>query len=199
MCEIFWKGTESDRFQYFLSMTDAEARVFFDKYVACCSKRLELLNRRYYEMGGGNESDLDFGPESLESLWTWATPQLRTREFSPNEIAYFMSLPESIRSEKLSQKYLSIDSLILLNDIAYYFAECLIHGLIGVHWKICKTKIKRYIDANQPVLGGFIIPINPRGTVLASAMKTLRGREGTDALQIAYEKCFNLLGEEVPL
>jgi hypothetical protein len=199
MNEIFWKATERERGEFFENMTDDQAQAFFDQYLRLRDERLAALNRRYWQTGGGNESDLDFSPDSLEPLWAWAAKQLRRREFTPAELEHAGSLPASIRQDY--KPPLSEDSLILINDIAYYFAEVLIRTLEGVHWQVCKTKVKRYVDRNQPVLGGFSAPgftlgINPRRQVKVLALKTLDGEAGDDALLQEYEKCFSLIEEQ---
>lgn len=199
MNEIFWKATEGEAFEFFLNMSGEQAQAFFDQYLQLRDERLAALNRRYWQTGGGNESDLDFSPDSLVPLWAWAAKHLRRREFTPSELEHARSLPASAR--QYYKPPLSEDSFILINDIAYYFAEILIRDLEGVHWKVCKTKLKRYVDKNQPVLGGFLAAgfedgINPREWVKGLARKTLDGEVGEDALLQAYEKCFNLLEEQ---
>lgn len=198
MIEVFWKATEGEAFEFFQNMTDDQAQAFFDEYLRLRDERLAALNRRYWQTGGGNESDLGFSPDSLEPLWAWAAKQLRRREFTPAELEHARSLPASAR--QYYKPPLSEDSLILINDIAYYFAEILIRDLEGVYWKVCKTKLKRYVDRNQPVLGGFSAPghelgVNPRTWVKGTARETLDGQAGEDALLQAYEQCFNLVEE----
>jgi hypothetical protein len=200
MKDIFWKATEREAFEFFQNMTGEQAQAFLHQYLQLREERLAALNRRYWQTGGGNESDLDFiSPDTLVPLWDWATKQLRRREFTPAELEHARSLPDSVR-----QSYkppLSEDSLMLINDIAYYFAELLTRNLEGVHWEICKTKEKRYIDRNQPVLGGFSAPgftlgLNPRSWVKRAAQDTLDGQAGEDALLRAYEKCSELVEEK---
>ena len=95
-----------------------------------------------------------------------------------------MGIPlAAAREQQLSAKSLSEDSLALLSDIAFYFAEVLIQNLEGVHWKVCKSKLKWFVDKNQPVLGGFApTPINPRSWVTGAAHRTLDGKSGDNAL-----------------
>ena len=200
MNEIFWKATDREQFEFFQNMTDDHAQAFFDQYLQLRDERLAALNRRYWQTGGGNESDLDLSPDSLEPLWAWAAKQLRRREFTPSELEHVGSSPASVRQDY--KPPLCEDSLILINDVAYYFAEALIRALEGVHWKVCKTKVKRYVDRNQPVLGGFSAPgfelgINPRNRVKVLALETLDSEAREDALLQAYEKCFSLVEEQL--
>jgi hypothetical protein len=198
MNDILWKGTDRERGEFFQNMTDDQAELFLDQYLQLRAERLAALNRRYCQTGGGNESDLDFSPDSLEPIWAWAAKQLCRREFTPAELQHVKSLPSSVQDYKPP---LSEDSLTLINDIAYYFAEVVIRTLGGVQWTVCKTKVKGYIDRNQPVLGGFSAPgfqlgINPRTRVKHLALKALDGEAGEDALFQAYEQCFNLVEEQ---
>ncbi len=199
MNEILWKATEGEAFEFFQNMTDEQAQAFFDQYLRLRDERLPALNRMYWQTGGGNESDLDYSPDSLEPLWAWAAKQLHRREFTPAELEHARSLPASIRQDY--KPPMSEDSLILINDIAYYFAEVLRRNLEGVQWKVCNTKEKRYIDRNQPVLAGFSAPgftlgINPREWVKRLARRMQDGQAGEDALLRAYEKIAGLLAEQ---
>jgi hypothetical protein len=199
MNEIFWKATDRERGEFFENMSDEQAQAFFDQYLQLREERLVALNHRYWQTGGGNESDLDFSPDSLGPLWVWATKQLRRREFTSAELEHARSLPASIRQDY--KPPLSEDSLILINDVAFYFAEVLIRTLEGVQWKVCRTKVKRYVDRNQPVLSGFSVPgfelgINPRRTVRVLTLKVLDGEAGEDALFQAYEQFFKLIEEQ---
>jgi hypothetical protein len=200
----FWKGTEGERFEFFLNMTDEEAQAFFDQYLAARDERLLLLTQRFVRTGGGSESDLDFSPESLETIWEWAMKHLHKRDFTPSELELLMAVPEKrARDEQLRNKPLSEDTLILLNDIAYYFGEVVVRNLKGVHWKLCKARLRRYVDENQPVLGGFSAPgfelgINPRSAVRGAAWDWCAGKGADDALFRDYERCYNSLGSELP-
>jgi hypothetical protein len=198
MNEIFWKATEGEAFEFFQNMSGEQPQAFFDQYLKRRNERLAALNRRYWQTGDGNESDLDYSPESLEPLWAWAAKQLNRREFTAAELEHASNLPAPMRQDY--KPPLSENSLILIDDLAYYFAEVLCRNLEGVRWKVCSTKQKRYVDQNQPVLGGFSAPgftfgINPREWVKRLARKTLDGQVGIDALLQSYEKVAGLLAE----
>src|SRR5579864_1436289 len=122
MIEILWKATESEEFEFFLKLTKEQAQAFFDEYLRARNERLEILNRRFYDTGGGNEDDLDFTPDSLEPLWHWARTHIAQREFNAAEVEHLNSLPEKVRQMGLISRPLSEDTRILINDIAYYFA-----------------------------------------------------------------------------
>lgn len=200
MIEILWKGTEGERYEFFLRLTDEEAQVFFNEYLAAREERLLLLTQRYVRTTGDSESDLDLSPESLETVWEWALKHIHKREFTPSERDVLMAVPEKCaRDEQLRNKPVSEDSRILLNDIAYYLGEVLVRTLTGVHWKICKSRIRRYVDQNQPVLGGFTTPVNPRTTVECAASRAFDGENTIAFLLQDYERCYNDLGPEDPL
>jgi hypothetical protein len=193
--EIFWKVTERERGEFFERMTKEEAEAFFRQYLRLGDERIAQLNRQFYQTGGGNESELDFDPESLLPLWRWAAKRLKRREFTSAEIEHIESLPDWFRQDQMSKKPLSEETVILLNDIAYYFAEVLVRTLQGVHWDVCRAKVKRYIHQNQPVVvgfsAGFELGINPRDSVKGIARLTLDGKAGDDALVQFYEDCYN--------
>ncbi len=198
MQEILWKAEEGHRFETFLGMSDEQAQSFFDEYLRARDDRLKALKTYFQETGGGDETDLNFTPESLIRLWSWAKQHLHRREFTSRERERIANMPDVLRNDSLfTTPPLSEESLKLVNDMAYYFADVLIERLKGVYWKICKAKLKRYGDDNQPVLGGFSpTPINPRTWVKSIADDTVDGNVGDDALYNAYLEAFDRVGPE---
>jgi len=184
--DLLWKATEGEMFETFLQMTDEEAKLFFDGYLEFGKERLVLLRRRFCE-NGDKEDDLDFSPASLVPLWRWAKRRLQTRELTHEEMRHIRSVPESFQRDLLRSKPLSEGSLILVNDIAYYFAEVFIRNHVGVRWKICKTKIKRHVDANQPILSGFRVSMNPRDLVRVVASEAMDAKGGDESLRELYD------------
>src|SRR5262249_20435645 len=154
---------EREVVEFFWKMTDAEARAFFNQYLRFRDERLALLRRRFRETGG--EGELDFTPDSLARLWHWATGRIHKREYTAQELEQISGLPDWFRQNQLASRPLSQDSLVLLNDIAYYFAEVFIRNHSGVQWLVCKTTVNRHNDENQPVLAGFTVSMNPRDLV----------------------------------
>jgi hypothetical protein len=198
MNEVFWKLSEGDMFEFFLSLTDEEAQTFFQHYLGLRDSRLALLKRTFHETSEGKEVDLDFSPNSLVLLWRWAAKQLRRREYTDAELLHIKSLPDWFEQYHLANKPLSEDTLILLNDIAYYLGEVLIRNLPNVRWQVCKTGVERYCDENQPVLSGFMDPVDPRGSVKIAALKTLEGTSGDQALLDIYNRYVRFHGKQSP-
>lgn len=186
MNEVFWKATEGEVSEFFWKMKDDEAKAFFDQYVQLADERLTLLKQRFRNCGGGTGNELDFTPESLVPLWRWAMGQFGKREHTAEELEHIMSLPDWFRQEQMARKRLSEGSLVLIIDIAYYFAEVFIRNHPGVHWIINRTKVKRLYGGNQPVLAGFTPPMDPRNLVKVAALKTLDGRAGEEELFVIH-------------
>jgi hypothetical protein len=187
MNDILWKGTERDVVEFFWKMTDEEAQAFFEEYVRSRDERLASLKRTFHETGGGKEDELNFTPDSLLTLWRWASERLSKREYTSRELEHIKTLPDWFREHQLTTKHLSEQTLALLNDIAFYFAEVFIRNHSGVQWMICKTKVERHNDANQPVLSGFTVSMSPRDLLAVAARKTLDGRAGQDELLRLYK------------
>ncbi len=198
MNEVFWKLSDRDRFDFFLKLTDEEAQSFFQEYLRLRDHRLGLLKRTFQQTSGGKEEDLDFSPNSLVPLWRWAAKRLRRREYSEAELMHIKSLPDWFEQYHLANKPLSEETLILLNDIAYYLGEVLIHTLPNVYWQVCRTDIERYCDENQPVLTGFMDPVNPRGAVKTAALRTLEGTSPDQALLETYGRWLRFHGKQPP-
>lgn len=193
MTDILWRLSEKEVGDFFSKMTDQEAQDFLRQYLQSRDERLVVLNRRFYESGGGNEDDLDFSPDSLSALWKWVMKNLGRREHTPDELQRIMSLPDAFRKEQLRNAPLSEDSLILLNDVAYYFGEVLVRNIEGVGWSVYKTRVKRHANGNQPVVTGPAGSVNPRSSVKVAAQGTLAGEAGSDALLQTFEKCVRIL------
>lgn len=186
MNEILWHGSEKDVFEYFLGMTNQEAQAFFEQYLKLREERLNVLRQRFDETQSGGEIELDFTPESLVPLWRWASSHFTLREHTAEELKHIMQLPEWFREYQLTTKDLSPESKQLLIDIAYYFAEVFVRNHAGIQWEICKPRVKRDGDGNQPVLTGFKVAMNPRRLVDVAARKTLSRRAGEDELLRLY-------------
>ncbi len=187
MNDVFWKATEREMLEFFLSLTDEEAQAFLQQYVDRSSGRLALLKQTYRETFRGKEEDLDFSPHSLIPLWRWAAKRFRRREYTEEELLQIKRMPAWFGDHHMSNKPLAEESLVLVNDIAYYLADVLIRSLPDVRWEVCKTGVARYVDENQPVLSGFRDPVNPRPAVKVAALKAIQGTSGEDALLDVYQ------------
>jgi hypothetical protein len=76
--------------------------------------------------------------------------------------------------------------MALIIDIAYYFAEVFVRNHPGVRWIVYKSKVEREVDRNEPILSGFIVPMNPRALVRVAAGKTIDKTAGDDQLLHVY-------------
>jgi hypothetical protein len=183
MIEILWKASDRERVEYFWSLSDTDTQAFFDEYMRSRDFRLPLLKSRVQE---SYSTVMDFSPQSLTTMFRWVKGHIRVREFNKEELTHILELPDWFRENQLSSQPLSEESLILLNDVAYYFAEVFIRSNEGVHWCICRTKVKRHHDGNQPILCGFKVEMNPRDLVTVGARKAIREEASDDYLLKLY-------------
>lgn len=191
MNDIFFDGTDKDRAQFFGQMSKEQAEAFFNNYLDSKESRLRFLNRSYWSTGGGNESDLDFSPESLLPLWAWARRRLTLQGYSRTEFEGLKTQQGHIRDGELISE-LSKDTLILVDDLGYYLGDSVVHCIDGVEWGIFETRIKGHVSKNQPILTGLRIPCNPRESVRLIATRDLR-RDGSDrALFELFETMMSL-------
>src|SRR5689334_8093346 len=105
---------------YHLNLTLEEAQAHFDQFVAQRPARLEALIKAYRADSGG-ANDLDGSPDSLVPLWRWAMRRLKV--YGPDR-------PE-----------LTEDSASLIQDIAYYFSDVILHSIPGIQLELCRSQV----------------------------------------------------------
>jgi hypothetical protein len=175
---------------YFDTLSEAEARAFFDTYLSHRERRLEWLRSEYASTGRDVSRDLDYAPDSLLRIWRWSidTLSLRAHVYYPDWLTDYVKY--EVRSV---DDWIPKDQQgLLLDSIAFYFADVCIRNLSGVQWEICRL---HSIDFNQPVLGGFRYkPHQSRRIVAAVAMEVIDRRSGEDGLLNAYELLAGQLG-----
>lgn len=184
LTDVMWNTTDRDQQLFFEGLSDKQADDFLNQYLLEMPRRLSDLQQNYNE-AGGKESDLDLSLKSLEPLWSWVRSSLVTRELTEDEVFRLSQLPPAMLAYKSPP--LSHSSLLLLSDTARYFGESLIQTIPGVRWAVCRTRIKRYIDRNQPVLKGLDSPgltlgFNPMSAVKAAGLSDMKGAGSDRAL-----------------
>lgn len=117
----------------FEKMTAAQARNYFDWFMAHIDKRAD-----YLAMFSG--VDLDDTPESLIGLWSWFLPQIRFEAVSAAQVeeAYKKAekLPTGIRESMLREltEQVTVETGYIILDMAMYYGRMIIKNNPRFRW-----------------------------------------------------------------
>lgn len=134
------------KFEFFDSMTSAEADNFLQEYVSTERQALEEV-RRHVERSGVS---VDMTLDSIEPVFGWIAARLRTLARDPDP-----SLPWWIReTESYQGGLLEFDeaSNVLIMSASFYYGETFVHYSPTLSWGVGRgdTALK-----NMPVVDGF--------------------------------------------
>jgi len=181
----YWNMNEAEIGKFFGGMRTDESDAFFHNYLVESHARMEALREEFQKSQATISAVLDFNPASLIPLWSWASGRLQKRQWTEAEKPK-NDLRATPGWEIRDFRPFADQSLRLLGDVAYYFAEVFIRNHPGVSWEVCRIGDPDFADENQPVLSGFIVPMNPRTLLRVVAKKTFDHRVGELALYDLY-------------
>jgi len=139
----------------FSELKKKEAQLIFDWFVSEIPERLEYLHQ-LYKVGGGKR-ELDYTPDSLDSLWEWFLRQIDSLSKHPNEIKdIYGSSDDLFLKDFADHEQLETLIISICTDIGIYFGEVFVRNHEQVKWGFV-TKPKNMIYVNKPVLTGFKI------------------------------------------
>ena len=145
--------TFPDYFEDYDSLTPKEAKEYFEWYLEQVPKRINILMEYYYKTNP-NAEPLDYSPQSLIPLWTWAEDKVEVEKKTRKEIKLEKkSLPRELRY-LISEYKFSEKTEDLLTDISDYLAEVMIRNNPSIYWSY-QTKDQNEESYNRPVLLGF--------------------------------------------
>jgi hypothetical protein len=170
----------------FQEMTKAEARQTFEWFVARSETRRQILIDAV-RATGGDADRLDYTPQSLVPLWSWAMFHMQDRETTEEEReAFYARVQEPLRGVIKYDRTDTAGTRQLIMDIGFYVAEVFMRKYPQqVKWALWTRKAGPY---NQPYLTGFKVPFVPSDIAGASAGKVLRGIRDPRTLKIAYDR-----------
>lgn len=95
---------------------------------------LERLVRTAGERGGPSAAELDFSPESLVALWTWATAQLAEAPEAPDRDR----LPAWLNDAPWypGERFFREDDYWLLDGVIWYLVETIFRNVPGAKWEL---------------------------------------------------------------
>ena len=139
----------------FSELKKKEAQLIFDWFVSEIPERLEYLHQ-LYKVGEGKR-ELDYTPDSLDSLWEWFLRQIDSLSKHPNEIKdIYGSSDDLFLKDFADHEQLETLIISICTDIGIYFGEVFVRNHEQVKWGFV-TKPKNMIYVNKPVLTGFKI------------------------------------------
>lgn len=173
------------RFVHYINMTKAKSEAAFQEYQDERAPALVRLRDALAADGQDPDVLLDGTVESLVPLWRWILSRL-TGPDAPGATD-----PESVPREAWpswgrhnyeQEKYLSMETLILLDGLVSYLGVIVQEHAPSARWGIARHRIKRYMYNNHPVLissrgDHYFLP----GIPVSDARASIRGmRESPD-------------------
>lgn len=153
----------------FVTMTKPEARAYMERFLKEMPACIDRLTAVTASTGGPGRGELDYGPESLELLYEWASPRFAWRA-SYQPPAYrggsgTRLIPDDLEAPEDLPSWLqhpsghgfdrfSAETLWLIDGLARYLGETVINRVPGTRWASGATRPKGNMVANQPILAG---------------------------------------------
>jgi hypothetical protein len=146
----------------------AEAQEFLQRYLATAPDSLQRLRDRSAATGGPTPDELDLSRDSLVPLFEWAMGQFRLRPsdeptdfIDKGDLGRYYQPRGGVqpiwfgRTGLHAPGWWDDDTLVLIDALAFYFAEALMRAIPEAHWEAGHDpNAKRWIHENQPVIVG---------------------------------------------
>jgi len=189
----------------FEKLTKRNARAFFELYVARKAKALHELGEISEKTGGPKAAELDFSAESLVPIWIWARDRMpMVKENGPNDLMppwYDFELRLNPNNPNIR---FSPEAADLIDKLAYYWGETLIHNIQGTKWDIdpypesffyCRPVVRSEFLTQYPIRfiwgGGLAFFRDPKDPCVSgdSVFKALERIKNDEAeYRVEYEK-----------
>ena len=178
----------------FDQMSKKDAQEYFDWYKSTMQERIAYL-------GTVSKVDLDYSPASLRRLWAWF---LRRGEVEITPKEKLANLEEQLRAANSpfvkevladNEKQLTLETEIIVQDIARYFGEVFIKNNPSLYWGYY-SRPKNDAFVNQPVLMGMPnrvfpekagVPLPVIHMVRVRALRLIKGNSSSNDLYELYE------------
>ena len=146
----------------------------FDWYVGQSETRINIL-KQYANQDSSVPVNLDYTPESLIALWTWFEPRIKKQKRKIKDILKEKKSHPDWMQEYVPKEEFTLETLNLIWDIAYYFAEVMLRNNQSIKWGFFIAS-SNVADSKEPVLTGFVDGdvLNPQRTVYVCALKSFK-------------------------
>jgi hypothetical protein len=165
------------------SATPAESNEdYLRRYLAAAKERLGWL--RDQTAAADSPLRLDHSRDSLVPSWEWAIGRLKPRasdapkeKVSLDNGSAYLRPSDAIlpmwygRSLFLAPHVWSDDSLLLIDAVSFYAAECLRRAVPGLTWQVAHGESRGYMHEGQPVLAGHGGDVEPVTSLIPLAAK----------------------------
>lgn len=156
----------------FCNLSKKQAEEYFQWYVGQSKSRIDQLHK-YIQTTSKTTFSCEYTPESLVDLWDWFETQIYMVKKDEEEYqAELKKFPEWVHNS-ISRDKFSVQTLAIITDISFYFAETFIKCNPVISWGYF-TKPKNEVSVNMPVLLGFKanMKLDPRRVVYICAQKS---------------------------
>ena len=169
-------------------MTPEEAGLYFKWFVNHVDERAEYVREKAANGLGIPISVFDFTIKSMQPLWKWFLSVMEVVKSAP--ITSHAVSKKQAFLDLIAQgcgKELSVFSIYVLRDIAMYIGKVFVR-YEAINW-IYRTKPKRYVFINSPLLAGFIdtqyeppfhAEFDPVQITMALAQKSFKKKQNED-------------------
>lgn len=168
-------------------MNKIEADRFFKWFIEIQHERIQILNE-YCRRNDGDYINLDFTPESLNSLWNWFNPRMKlikrdNEVLEEEEQTLLLGGTVTVKNE---YKFCKETETIIL-DIGLYFGKVFLHKFNQLKWDVV-YRPRSFIDVNRPIITGFAknINLNPIRVINTYATKEVKGTQKISLLDLFY-------------
>ena len=153
-----------------------QTKQYFDWFLTQIDTRIEIL-QGYIDKTSTKKIVLDKSPESLIDLWEWFEDKIEEVKLTDEEIEKMLEGKSRFERDVLKDvnTKLSTLTLALALDISTYFGETMIHNNPAIYWGY-KTKPKKLVGVNQPMLLGFEhdeLSLEQRNAVMVCVYRSL--------------------------
>ena len=139
----------------FMEMSPEEAKANFEWFIEKIPERIHYLTQRCAYDLKVSPSVFDLSPNSLIYIWRWFLQTARIEKTPKEELEIMRKQFGHLGESFINKEKLSVSTEFILQDIGMYFGEMFVRNYNSIQWSY-RTKPKRYIFVNQPILIGFV-------------------------------------------
>lgn len=147
----------------FENMSPSQAKEYFQWFSSNIDDRIAYLNTMCAKSMRKSSSRLDYSPNSLVLLWKWFLKTARLEPTPREELEEMENGAKVFGESFINYEHFTPTSKMVMQDIAIYLGECYVKNYDNLYW-CYRTRPKRWVGVNRPVIGGFSFKTKNGGT-----------------------------------
>ena len=137
--------------QDFSNLNKRNEEPFFQLYMGKKEAALKGFAKDLERLGGIDPSLLDLSIDSLLPVWRAIRPYMKDAESHPLEQMPIWYSPE-VKDYPWGRKPISKETVRLLDGLAYYLGDVLVHNFNEASWQIGKTVRRKTFHSHKPIV-----------------------------------------------